>query len=827
MFWPQTQYDSRLGVHLTDQRLMARIFFQDLRFAARQLIRSPGFAFAAILSLTLGIGATVSVFSVIYAVLLHPWPYRDSSHIVQLYLTDPSGRDDVVGLRSGQIDQLRQSSIFSDVVALRESYLGDTGGEYPDDVDVVAMTGNAFPFFGVPALLGRTFGPADQTSQLVTVLTYQYWQRRFQGRAEVVGQTLYLDHKPYTIVGVMPRSFTWMDPDVYVPLDTSSSVGSCLTVMRLRPGTTQDAATGRAKALVRQFALEQPQDWPSQYGVEVRRIGEIYTRPLGATLYALFGVVSLLLAIACGNVSILLLARGADRRREFAIRAALGASRARIVRQMLTEALLLSIAGCLLGTTLAWRAVGFVARWMPFQLFTRGITIPIHMPALFFSLALTLFITVSFALLPALHISYLQTAKSLQSATHRQAGNVQGRRLHAALIGAQIALALLLLAIGGAAVRSFEQLTHANLGFDPANTTDYPIPIHIHAYADWAARAAYIEQLRQKVAQTSGVDSVSLALIAPPSSVWDFPVEISGRTFGAIQYANVDFVDPEYFAMLRIPVLQGRLWTQPETVHGARLAVVNQTFAKLYFSPSGGLGRSVRIPWLTQRAPRYLTAEGSDSWLQIIGVVGDVPNGGLDQPVKPAVYTPYSLYMTDWVQLLVRSLTPASVQEQTIRREIAAVNASQQVSDPVESIQTHIERQPEWSRGRLVSILAGTFSALSLLLAAIGLYSVVAYSVAQRTSEFGIRMAMGADRLHILAAALKSVSLSIMGGCAAGITLSLTFGRIVAHKIASSAPDPLVAIAACCLLLGTAALACLLPAWRATRVEPNTALRQE
>ncbi|MGB6133224.1 MAG: ABC transporter permease [Acidobacteriaceae bacterium] len=807
------------------------VFLQDLRFAIRQLVRNPGFALISILSLALGIGAAVSVFSVIYAVLLHPWPYKNAADIVQAYITDPSGREDVAALQPAQILQLRQASIFADVVALNESYLNDTGGEFPDDVDVVAMTGNAFRFFGVPALLGRTFlpsdAPANRTPESVVVLTYQYWQRRFQGSRSVIGQTLSLDHKPYRILGVMPQSFTWMDPDVYIPLDTSSGSGSYPIVMRLRPGITRAAASARVRALFEQFARDRPQEWPKQYTLDVRRIGEVYSRPLGTILYALFGATGLLLGIACGNVSILLLARGTGRQHEFAVRAALGAGRPRIFRQLLTESLLLSIAGCAVGTVLAWRGVALIARWMPFQLFTRGITIPVHLPVLFFSTTLALLTGVCFGLFPALQMSRPQIAQTLRATARRQTKTERGRRVDALLIGGQIALALLLLTAGGAAVRSFEQLVHTHLGFDPRNITDYPIPIHIHAYSEWAGRAAYIEQLREKVAELPGVAAASLALIAPPSSVWDFPMQISGRTFTETQYANVDFVDPEYFTMLRIPLLQGRLWTAGEAMHGARLVLVNRTFARRYFPGGDVLDHFIRVPWLRSRLPRYVAAEGSDSWLQIIGVVGDVRNGGLDQPVKPAVYTPFSLFIADWIQVLVRSSAPVSVMEPAIRRQIASLNSSQQVSSPVESLQTHIEREPEWDRGRMVSILAGTFSGLALLLAAVGLYSVVSFSVAQRIGEFGIRMALGAQRRHILAAVFASVGLSVGIGMIVGLAISFAFSGLIAHWMAISPPGlPIVALT-CSLLLVVAALACLEPAWQAIAIEPAVALRHD
>lgn len=810
---------------------MVRLFLQDLRFAVRQLVRNPGFACTAILSLTLGVGATVSVFSVIYAVLLHPWPYKDSSRIVQIYVTDQSGREDVAALRPGEILALFQSSIFRNVVALNEQYLNDTGGEFPDDVDVVGMTGNSFPFFGVPALLGRTFLPSDappgQEPQPVAVLTYQYWQKRFQGSRSVIGQKLSLNHKSYTILGVMPQGFTWMDPDVYVPLNPNSPTSTYTTVMRLRGGESIGAATARVRALFAELARNRPRDWSQHSRIEVRRIGEVYSRPLSTILYALLGAVALLLGIACGNVSILLLARGTGRQHEFAVRIALGASWTRLLRLLLAESLLLAMTGCVLGTVVAWRGVELIARWMPFQLFTRGVSIPVHLPVLLFSVAVALLSSVCFGLFPALQVSRPRIALMLQANTRRQAGTVQGRRFHAVLITGQIALTLLLLAVGGAAVRSFVDLVHTDLGFDPHNIIDFPIPIHVDAYAGWAKRAAYIEQLREAAGNTPGVLGTSLALIAPPSSVWDFPMDLSGHTFAETQYANINFVDPEYFTMLRIPLLQGRLWTQAETTHGARLVLVNKTFARRYFPGGDVLGHSIRIPWLHDRPPGYVAAEGSDSWLQIIGVVGDVRNGGLNEPVKPGVYTPWSLYMTDWIQILARSPSPAAAIENPVRRQIATVNSNQQVSYPVESLQTHIEHEPEWDRGRLVSVLAGTFSVLALLLAALGLYSVVSYSVAQRTSEFGIRMALGAKRRHILTAALASAFLSFATGMAGGLAMSFILGGYIARWMNSSTPGlPIIAIT-CALLAAVAGLACLLPAWQALTTQPTRALRHE
>jgi predicted permease len=500
---------------------MVDAFFRDLRFAARQLVRNPGFACIAVLSLALGIGAAVAVFSVIYTVLLHPWPYKESSRIVQIYITDPSGREDVAELGPAEIDQLRQASIFTDIVTFEESYLNDTGGEYPDDVDVVAMTGNAFSFFGVPALLGRTFLPSDappgQAPQPVVVLTFQYWQKRFQGNRSVIGQTLSLDHKRYTILGVMPRGFTWMDPDVYVPLETSPGAVSYFSVMRLRPAITPAAATARVDALFKQFAREQPQDWPKHYTIQVRRIGEVYSRPLGSILYALFGVVALLLAIACGNVSILLLARGAGRQDEFAMRVALGASRVRIAGHLLTESLLLSVTGCILGTVLAWRGVGLIARWMPFQLFSRGITIPIHLPVLLFSLALALVSSICFGLLPALEMSRPQIAGTLQATTRRQAGSRRNRRLYTTLICGQIA------PLSNSYTLS-SVLTPAILPITPFQSTSMPTPNGLHARPTSSSSAPKWGRFR-------GLLPSAWVSLLHPSAYGTFPWRFRGRRF--------------------------------------------------------------------------------------------------------------------------------------------------------------------------------------------------------------------------------------------------------------------------------------------------------
>ena len=760
------------------------IFLQDVRFALRQLCKHPGFALTAILSLALGIAATVSVFSVVYSVLIHPSPYAQSSRIVQFYAHAKTGFEDVPFISRERIPDLRNVRAFEDTVEMTEEYLSDTTVDIPEDVDVVYLSGNAFPFFGVPAYLGRTFLPSDapegRAPQPVVVLTYQYWQRRFNGNRAVVGQPLRLDNRNYTILGVMPPRFTWWDADVYAPLDTSSPTTlSYLTIMRLKPGVTRAEALEESRPIFQQMVRDHPNLWIEGLELDVRGIDERFKRSLGNTLYLLFAAVLLLLVIGCVNVSILLLARGTGRQHEFAVRAAVGASGWRIVRQLFTESLILGVAGSALGVIVTYRSTPFVVGLLPWQLFPRGLEIPVHVPVLGFSIALAVFTSVLFGLFPALQLMNPEIREVMQANTQKAAGSVSSRRLHAILIAGQIAMAMVLLTASASAIQSFRRLLHSDMGFDPHNVADFSIPIHSNTYTTWEARTNYFQQLRDKVAETPGVTEASLSLIAPPNSAWDFPIEILGQNAIGAQLTNINFVDPHFFSILHIPLLHGRLWDQSESQHGARFAVVNNEFVRRYFPRSDVLGHSVRIPDLKNHPPRVVAVDGSDGWLPIIGVVGDARNDGLDKPVKPEIYVPYSLYLIDFEQILVHTQGDPLALESAIRRQIASINPGQQVSYPVISMQERIEHQSEWAREHLIAVLSSIFSVLALVLATVGLYSVVSYSVAQRIHEFGIRMALGAQRHHILQNVLATAGISIGAGLSVGLVLSFSLSGLL------------------------------------------------
>lgn len=804
------------------------IFLQDVRYAVRQLWKHPGFSLTSIFSLALGIAATVSVFSVIYSTLLHPSPYVEADRIVQINVFSKYDYTTTPHIYKEQIAELRKASFLEDLVEMDEQYLADMTVDIPQDVDAVYLSGNAFQFFGVPAMLGRTFLPSDapegRAPQPVVVLTHQYWQRRFNGNLAIVGQPLRLDGRSYTILGVMPAHFTWWDCDVYLPLDTSNAATlSYMTVMRLKPGVSKAQASAEIQPILDQMKREHPKDW-SEGQMRVVGINDHVERALGKTLYLLFAAVLLLLVIGCVNVSILLLARGAARQHEFAVRAAVGASRWNILRQLLTESLILSFVGAFLGVLTTFRITPFVVALLPWQLFTRGLEIPVHIPVLIFSVVLAMFSSVLFGLFPAKQMIHAEISHVMQADSRKTAGSVSGKKLHAVLIAGQIALAMALITAAATAIQGFRTLLQADLGFDPQNVNDYSIPVHSGSYTTWDARANYFQQLRDRVAQTPGVLSVSLGLIGPPQSEWDFPVEILGRNALGSQVANINFVDPEFFRTLRIPLLEGRLWSETETNRGARLVVVNQAFVRRYFPEGDALGHSVRVLKLTGQPPRTLAVDDSSGWVQIIGVVGDARNDGLDSPVKPEIYFPYSYYMFDLVQIFVRAQSDPHALEASVRRQIASVNPGQQVTYPTITMPERIERQSEWAREHLVAILSSIFSVLALVLASVGLYSVVSYSVAQRIHEFGIRMALGAQRRHILQNVLAGAGISVGSGLVVGTILSLGLHDLLSLWVEST-NSPATILAVCLLLVFVALLACIIPALRASFVQPMKALR--
>ena len=478
---------------------------------------------------------------------------------------------------------------------------------------------------------------------------------------------------------------------------------------------------------------------------------------------------------------------------------------------------------------LAYQSLGFIVARLPKQSFPNEADFHIHVPVLLFSVGLALITGILFGLFPALQLARPEIGQIMQSSTRKVAGSVRGKRFHSVLIAGQIALTLLLLTAAGVAIEGFVHMMHVDLGYNPHNVMSVGIPVHEHTFPTWAERSNYFTQLRDKIATLPDVLSTGISTNAtPPDSGWDQPVELKGKTASEDQKVSINFVDSRYFSVLEIPLRKGRLWDDAELQHGALMAVVNETFVKHYYSNSDVLSSSVRIPSLKSDSAERIVVPGGDGWLQVIGVTADALDDGLDKPAKPAIYLPYTLNMWMWTQILVRSRVDPRTVIHSVKQQIVTVNPDQQATlweDGV--LESWIRNQPVFGRGRLVSILFAAFSVLALILAAIGLYSVVSYSVIQRTNEFGIRMALGGQRRDVLKIVFVSAGSSVILGIIAGLGLSFALNRLIAQWVENASGSPLILLAASFLLLGVAALACLLPARRASAVDPMTALRSE
>jgi predicted permease len=808
----------------------------DLRYALRHLYKSSGFSVVVILSLALGIGATTSMFSLIYAVLLHPVPYADWQRLTYpSYLNDDQPGSPVwwFDLNWPQYQQLLHAGSIEDVVGCTNIQSEITGQDSPEDVTLTYITENVDEFLRVPALLGRNIQRSDAqlTGGQPIVLSFDFWMRHYNGDRDVLNRTLEIDHKPYTIVGIMPRDYAW-ERDLYVPmslLPTRERL-SILPVMKLKPGVSLAAADAEIGALLHQFAKDAPQQFPVHFRMRLEHIIDRILFSVGRTLAQLVVAVLMLLLIGCANCSILLLARGMSRQSELAVRAALGASRSRIVRQLLVESLVLAIAGSLLGVLLAFWMAKLIFGLFP-DVFMHESVIRINLPILAFSILLAVVSGLLFGLVPSLRMSRPDIAQMMQTIGRKVAGRTGQARSLNFLIAAQIALTVVLMGAAGAAIGGFMKMTHRDFGYDPAHLMSVPLPIHHHSLLTRESRAEYIETMRQKMATVPGVTQVAVSADAtPPDSGESRPFEISGVAFAQKQFMRAEFTDAGYFSALRIPLLEGRLWDQAENARGAAVCIINQTLARRYFPNGGAIGSQIRMPELeipVGNPGELVGVPYTTGWMQVIGVVADSLDNGLDKPVLPAVYTPYARFMWQFTQFLVRTDGPPLAMLHPIQLAVQSINSDQQIERNVRDLQQWIDTQPEVQQQRLFSILFGLFSSLALALALVGLYSVVSYSVAQRTSEFGIRMALGAQRSHVLAIVSRSIGITVASGLAAGLAVFLAMRSLLMHVAGNSDSNPLILMGVVALFALCAALACAVPAMRATSIDPMQALRTE
>jgi putative ABC transport system permease protein len=802
---------------------------QDLRYGARALLKKPGFTLVAIITLGLGIGANTALFSVVNAVLLDPFPYRDGGRIFQVRQRLPKiGVPEQLRASGPEVVDLAAGQSFERVAAFEPVSRNLTGGPEPERVAAAKVSGDFFALLGVEPVMGRAITAADVGPQggRVIVLSHGLWQRRFGGSPDALGQKVYLDDEPYTVVGVMPPRF-WFDAGEAwfpFPMDfsrTPRSARAFLALVRLKPGVTHAQADAELGALARRqeqaFAGGNPEY--AGRGVYLQPLAEVYFGQVRTALLVLVGAVGLILLIACANIANLLLARAAARSREVAVRAALGASRARLVRQMVTESLLLALCGGSAGLLVALWGVGGLTALLPADTLPAGVEVGVDRAVLLFALAASLVTALLFGLWPALAASKPDLGGALKEGGQKgaAAGHARAQSL---LVVAEVALSLVLLVMAGLMIRSFARLSNVDPGFDPANLLSMRLNLSPEKYKQGGQKAAFFGQLIERVAALPGVKAAAVASHMPFVYTEDWTVTVEGGALAVeARTQNVDTrtVSPGYFRALGIPLVAGAFFTPQDDLNAVGVAVINRAMARRFWPDEEAVGKRFKVG----------RADSDATWLTVKGVVADSAQGALDAAVKPEAYFPLAQAagMYRRMNLAVRSEGDPHALVAAIRREVQALDPNQ----PVYQIQTMEELIGESVAARRFALrLLQAFAALALVLAAVGIYGVMSYVVAGRTREMGLRLALGAAPRDVLGLVVGQGMRLVLIGTGLGLVAAFGLTRLMTRLLFGvSATDPLTFALVALVLAAVALFACYVPARRAARVDPMVALRCE
>ncbi|HNG33721.1 MAG TPA: ABC transporter permease [Blastocatellia bacterium] len=808
---------------LLQPRRLEEEMFQDLRLGFRMLRTQPAFSLAAIVALALGIGATTLIFSVVNAVLLRPLPYRDADRIVRLEEQHRHGRPSNVSY-ANFLDLGEQTASLEHIAASR-FWTGNLGGDNrePEQVPSAFASASFFHALGVAPLLGRTFSPEEDRpgGAPVVVLSHKLWQRRFNGNPNIVGQTIRVSDVDRTVVGVMPHGFQLpTNTQLWTPLIAGGSLrdnrrSHLLTVIaRLKPGATTEQAQAELAAAAARIEQANPNVDP-QLTLGAIRLQERMVGGIRPALLTLLAAVGCLLLIACANVANLLLARSAAREKEMAIRAALGAGRLRLLRQLLTESSLLGLLGGALGLVIAYWGVRFIVTLNPFAL-PRINEVTIDASVLVFALATSLATSALFGIAPVLQLPSHSLQGALKESGRSSAG-IGRRRLRHGLIVAEVALAAMLLAGAGLLGTSFWKLLRVEHGFDPQNVLTMNLFLSPTRYPQDAQQTAFLKQVLERTASVPGVRVAGLNTSLPMTGGAATDFEVVGHSpvaSGAERLADIRSVDPNYFRAMSIPLRAGRVFTERDTADAPRVMLINETLARRHFPGESPLGRSITMKdW------------GPPLTGEIVGVVADVKENGLDAETSAEIYWPYQQFPNAFNALVVKTDGDPTGVANAVKAQIWAVDSVQ----PIANIATMEEVIATSVADRRFNLLLfGVFAALALLLAAVGIYGVISYTVSQRTHEIGIRMALGAQAHNVLALVFRQGMTLVGAGIVLGLAGAFALTRLMKGLLFGvTATDPLT-FALIPLALGVVAgLACYLPARRATKVNPLAALHHE
>jgi putative ABC transport system permease protein len=821
-----------------------RAFFYDLHHAWRSLKRDLRFSLLAVLALALGIGCSTIIFSLVYNGVLHPFPYQGSERLVALWVQDSSraltdkGSHRVV-FTLAEIRAFREGNqSLEDIVGWGNWYVRYSKPEGTESFHGCRLTRNAFEFFGVLPLFGRLPTPADVQpgAPRVVALSYKLWQRLYHGDRGAVGKEMILDGEPFTVVAIMPPRFTpdgadlWslVTPeqearDPYKDRMDDNEPSVYFATGRLKPGFTPAAAGADLDLIAHRLAAKDPRGYPKSFAMQPQLLNEAIVDDLKPVIYFLCGAVAMLLLISCGNVANLLLARATAREREIALRASIGATRGRLVRQLLTEALVLAGAGCVAGCVLAWSGLHLVL--LPERIPAEA-DVSLNATVLLFALLASLASVFICGLSPALHAIRGNYAGKL-AAVGMAPASLHQSRIRSALIVGEVALSATLLVFAGLAIRSFRALTHVQFGFDPSRVLSASLNFPKGRYSTVAEKKAYFDRVLTDIAQLPEVTAVATSVMVPLKHSWGSWLTLAGEAKpissgeDSRPGAMLDLCSEGIFRVYDVQLVEGRLLSAEDVGSARRVAVVNEAFLRKIFGGQDPLRRRFKLDTF-----EHFHEDGGDPYFEVVGVVTDVRNQGLEGPPFPQVYVPYTASGIGNRDLMIRTtINPLSLLE-TIRKRVWVVDRSVSIVDP-EGMNSILSRV-YFAAPQFGVFAISAFAGVGLLLVVIGVFGLMAYTVGLQNHEIGLRIALGAHRRTIL----KMVLGRGMRLTTAGVVIGSLVALGVAHALrgrffALSPADPLTYLVVCALLTAVSLLACWVPARRATRIEPMATLRYE